>query len=90
MRALLALALVLAACSSSAALVADAPESLVDGGAGAVGAICAGAPDSAVAVTCAPGLACCYPCGIPGCANQCEPTCHTGDPGCAGGCLQRP
>lgn len=33
---------------------------------------------------CAEGSSCCYPCGIPGCMNQCVPTC-TG-PGCAGGC----
>lgn len=39
---------------------------------------------------CGPGLSCCYPCGIPGCENRCEPSCAEGDPGCAGGCLLRP
>jgi hypothetical protein len=28
--------------------------------------VCEGMPDA-----CAPGLLCCYPCGIPGCQNQC-------------------
>jgi hypothetical protein len=39
---------------------------------------------------CGDGLSCCYPCGIPGCTNVCEPTCAEGEPGCAGGCLLRP
>lgn len=39
---------------------------------------------------CGAGLSCCYPCGTPGCSNRCEPTCNVGDPGCVGGCLQRP
>jgi len=39
---------------------------------------------------CADGLSCCYPCGIPGCANVCEPSCTRGDPGCFDGCLLRP
>lgn len=38
---------------------------------------------------CGPGLSCCYPCGIPGCMNVCEPSCAEGTPGCAGGCLLR-
>ncbi|MCC7539816.1 MAG: hypothetical protein IT379_26575, partial [Deltaproteobacteria bacterium] len=39
---------------------------------------------------CGAGLSCCYPCGIPGCDNLCEPTCDESTPGCAGGCLLRP
>ena len=27
--------------------------------------------EGAVARPCAPGLRCCYPCGIPGCENKC-------------------
>ena len=61
----------------------DAPMS-GDAGIGGLGAICAGAPDGAVAVACAPGLACCYPCGIPGCASRCAVPCDAGS--CAGGC----
>lgn len=34
---------------------------------------------------CAAGLACCYPCGIPGCKDQCTMPCMDG-PGCSGGC----
>ena len=43
-----------------------------------------GASGSACAITseCGSGLSCCYPCGIPGCTNQCTPTCAPGDPGC--------
>ncbi len=40
--------------------------------------------------TCAEGLSCCYPCGIPGCENRCEPTCAPGTPGCFDGCFLRP
>lgn len=39
---------------------------------------------------CGDGLSCCYPCGIPGCTNVCEPTCTEGEPGCVGGCFLRP
>jgi len=39
---------------------------------------------------CGSGLSCCYPCGAPGCANQCTPSCAAGDPGCVGGCLALP
>lgn len=47
-------------------------------GTGASGDTCA------MTSECGSGLSCCYPCGIPGCTNQCTPTC-TGA-GCAGGC----
>lgn len=53
-------------------------------GTGGAGDPCGGSTD------CGAGLSCCYPCGIPGCANVCEPSCSSGDPGCAGGCLLRP
>lgn len=53
-------------------------------GTGATGDVCTATPD------CASGLSCCYPCGIPGCTNVCEPTCTAGDPACSGGCLLRP
>ena len=39
---------------------------------------------------CPTGELCCYPCGIPGCDNICEPTCPPGTPGCFGGCYLRP
>ena len=39
---------------------------------------------------CGPGLACCYPCGIPGCTFTCEPACDPSMPGCVGGCFLRP
>ena len=36
--------------------------------------------------TCAPGLICCYPCGIADCADRCTAPCTPG-PGCqTGGC----
>jgi len=38
---------------------------------------------------CRTGLSCCYPCGIAGCDNVCEPSCDPGTPGCFGGCLPR-
>jgi hypothetical protein len=39
---------------------------------------------------CGGGLSCCYPCGVPGCTNQCTPTCAHGDPGCVNGCAAVP
>lgn len=38
---------------------------------------------------CGAGLACCYPCGIPGCTNRCEPACKDGQPGCSNGCWMK-
>lgn len=35
---------------------------------------------------CGDALSCCYPCGIPGCAWKCVPSCDPGDPFCSGGC----
>ncbi|MGE0787391.1 MAG: hypothetical protein AB7S26_17090 [Sandaracinaceae bacterium] len=49
------------------------------------GADCDGTGD-----VCGAGLACCYPCGIAGCTNQCMPRCEDGTPGCAGGCMLFP
>lgn len=43
-----------------------------------------------VAGTCAPGLSCCYPCGIPDCHDVCQPTCDPSEPGCMGGCYLYP
>ncbi|MBK8173408.1 MAG: hypothetical protein IPK60_24165 [Sandaracinaceae bacterium] len=52
----------------------------------ALGETCGGEDPS-----CAPGLACCYPCGIPGCMNTCATPCEPGSPGCGGGgCLLLP
>ena len=45
-------------------------------GTGASGSACAATSD------CGSGLSCCYPCGIPGCTNQCMPTCAPRSPGC--------
>ena len=39
---------------------------------------------------CAPGLACCYPCGVGGCERVCEVACDPSTPGCAGGCMMMP
>ena len=35
---------------------------------------------------CGPGLACCYPCGIPGCIDQCQIPCDPTDSWCVEGC----
>lgn len=35
---------------------------------------------------CADGLACCYPCGIPGCQFTCQEPCDPAEPWCTGGC----
>jgi hypothetical protein len=59
-----------------------------DGGCAAEGEAC-GTSDvdlDAGARTCAPGLVCCYPCGIPDCVDRCITPCTPG-PGCQeGGC----
>jgi hypothetical protein len=39
---------------------------------------------------CAAGLACCYPCGMPGCKNTCVKACDPSTPGCAAGCMLVP
>lgn len=57
-----------------------------DGG-GGLGALCG---QSAGGASCAPGLACCYPCGIPGCDFQCTTPCQPGQPGCSNGCMMYP
>jgi hypothetical protein len=36
---------------------------------------------------CVAGLACCYPCGIPGCTFTCTVPCDPADPECSNGCL---
>jgi hypothetical protein len=64
----------------------------VDGGAsgGDAGVLASGDLCDPSASHCGPGLACCYPCGIPECSYVCEPACAAGDPGCFGGCELRP
>ena len=54
-----------------------------DGGWAQIGDPCG---PSAAGLACAPGLACCYPCGIPGCSNRCQTPCPAGSPGCFNGC----
>ena len=45
---------------------------------------------SGVSGQCAPGLECCYPCGIQGCDFVCTVPCDESEPWCAGGCPQYP
>jgi hypothetical protein len=59
-----------------------------DGGCAKAGEVCGSSPVDldAGARPCEPGLVCCYPCGIPDCADRCTQPCTPG-PGCqAGGC----
>jgi hypothetical protein len=62
----------------------------VDGQCTATFALAAGEVCGGESGACGPGLACCYPCGIPGCEFRCEPACDPGTPGCSSGCLLRP
>jgi hypothetical protein len=39
---------------------------------------------------CSDGLACCYPCGVPGCERICTVPCDRGEPYCFGGCYLYP
>lgn len=39
---------------------------------------------------CQAGLACCYPCGIPGCIDQCTVPCDPSEPWCFEGCGMMP
>ncbi len=39
---------------------------------------------------CLSGLACCYPCGVPGCINVCQVPCDPQEPWCANGCAMMP
>ena len=80
----------------AASVTRSADESPFDAGSsesiseGTHGAICAvGTRDRSrkrqvEVVACGPELACCYPCGIAGCVDQCMVTCS--GPGCFGGC----
>lgn len=55
-----------------------------DGGCAGVGEAC-GSSDvdlDAGARTCAPGLACCYPCGVANCVDRCIEPCSPPGPGC--------
>jgi len=56
-----------------------------DGGGAQLGAPCG---QSAHGEPCQAGLACCYPCGHPGCEYLCQTPCHGG--GCVNGCLLIP
>ncbi len=62
----------------------DAPTDASDVVYGQVGAVCGqdGSPP------CDPELVCCYPCGIPGCQNQCTVPCTGVE--CVGGCMAVP
>lgn len=53
----------------------------------ALGELCG---QDAEGITCGTELACCYPCGIPGCEFTCTQACDDGDPGCFGGCFALP
>lgn len=39
---------------------------------------------------CASGLACCYPCGMPGCTFRCSAPCDPSEPWCVDGCAMMP
>lgn len=73
-----------AAADDAATDDAGAEDAGDDAGGGAAGDPCGSQDD------CGAGLSCCYPCGIPGCQNVCEPTCDEGEPACVGGCFLRP
>ncbi|MBK9260175.1 MAG: hypothetical protein IPM54_10100 [Polyangiaceae bacterium] len=66
------------------------------GGTAGMGGGGGGLPDGAVCgqsangAMCGPGLACCYPCGIPDCDWKCTPACDPNSPGCANGCIAAP
>lgn len=49
-----------------------------------------GEPCDPDASLCQVGLACCYPCGVPGCEDICEVVCDPAHPACVDGCLLRP
>jgi hypothetical protein len=65
---------------------------VIDGDVAALGEVCgASALDAGTPVMCASQLACCYPCGIPGCSFTCTSPCDPdSDPGCVDGCMLVP
>ena len=69
------------AVSDIASADVPAPEDIVGG---QEGDPCGGPGQS-----CEASLACCYPCGIPGCQNTCTKPCKAG-PGCTNGCMMYP
>lgn len=52
--------------------------------AGGEGSTCGSSGD------CGEGLSCCYPCGVPGCDDLCQPTCDPSSPSCVDGCVAVP
>ena len=68
------------------AAVVDGPVGC-DGACAGEGGACGNSPADLDAnpLPCAPGLVCCYPCGIPDCVDRCITPC---DPA-GGGCQQR-
>jgi hypothetical protein len=55
-----------------------------DGGCAGLNEACGVSPADldAGALPCEAGLACCYPCGIPGCVDRCTTPCQPPGPGC--------
>lgn len=90
-RATILLAMLLGGCGDrDTAPVDAAPDASPDGPPGCDGA-CAGegaacgsspADLDAGALPCAPGLVCCYPCGIPDCVDRCTTPCDPGGGAC--------
>jgi len=77
-----------AGATSDAQPSADATtQPLADAMQAALGELCG---QDAEGLTCGADLACCYPCGIPGCEFTCTQACDDGDPGCSGGCFALP
>jgi hypothetical protein len=81
-RTLLTLALLLSACDVTHLSHDAAPTA--DGGPAAEGDPCG--PLDAGTVGCMTGLACCYPCGVPGCQEVCTLPCDPQDDSCVEGC----
>ncbi len=91
-RTSLVIALALAACGDSTKPIdagghdagLDGAAVDCDGGCAGVGEAC-GSSDvdlDAGARACAPGLACCYPCGVANCVDRCTQPCSPPGPGC--------
>ena len=54
---------------------------------GQLGEVCGQDADG---LTCGGALACCYPCGLPGCNFTCTVACTGDDPSCSNGCQLLP
>jgi hypothetical protein len=85
-----------ATCLGTWSIMTTACPDAGSGGAGGGGDTDGGAPaggacgQSADGGACAAGLACCYPCGIPGCPYTCTTPCAPSMPGCSNGCPELP